>query len=379
MLDWIVGLGAGVTGYVVPFLFVLTIVVFFHELGHFLVARWCGVKVNVFSVGFGPELIGRTDRRGTRWRISLVPLGGYVRFEGDDNEASVPDRAAIAAMPPEQRGVSFAAKGVAARAAVVAAGPIANFVLAIAIFSVLFALFGKPEMQARVDSLEPGSAAAEAGFEVGDVIRSIDGTLIDSFGDVQRIVSVSADEPLDVVVERGGEPVEIFVTARFAEIKDRFGNVHRVGVLGIRRDAGSDAVTVKTFSPPAAIVEGVKETWYVVARTGGYLAGVVSGRESADQLGGPIRVAQVSGQVATLGFVALINLAAVLSVSIGLLNLMPIPMLDGGHLVYYAIEAVRGRPLSERAQDVGFRIGLALVLLLMIFATWNDIVHLSQL
>lgn len=379
MLDWAVGLGAGVTGYVIPFLFVLTIVVFFHELGHFLVARWCGVKVNVFSVGFGPELIGRNDRKGTRWRLSLIPLGGYVKFEGDDNEASVPDRAALAALPPERRAQSFAAKSVGARAAVVAAGPIANFILAIVIFSMLFMLFGKPEMEARVDSLEPGSAAAEAGFEVGDVIRAIDGTTISSFAEVQRIVSVNAGEPLDVIVERGGEPVELFVTPRLAEIKDRFGNVHRVGVLGIRREASSDAVTVKTFSPPAAVVEGVKETWFVVARTVDYLGGVITGRESPDQLGGPIRVAQVSGQVATLGFVALINLAAVLSVSIGLLNLMPIPMLDGGHLVYYAIEAVRGRPLSERAQDVGFRIGLALVLLLMIFATWNDIVHLSQL
>ncbi len=378
-MDWIFGLGAGVTGYVIPFLFVLTIVVFFHELGHFLVARWCGVKVNVFSVGFGPELIGRTDRKGTRWRLSLVPLGGYVRFEGDDNEASVPDRAALAALPPERLAQSFAAKSVGARAAVVAAGPIANFVLAVVIFSMLFMLFGKPEMQARVDSIEPGSAAAEAGFDVGDIIAAIDGTPISSFSEVQRIVSVSAGEPLDVIVERGGVPVELFVTPRLTEIKDRFGNVHRVGVLGIRREAGADAVTVREFSPPEAVVEGVRETWFVVARTVDYLVGVVSGRESADQLGGPIRVAQVSGQVATLGIVALINLAAVLSVSIGLLNLMPIPMLDGGHLVYYAIEAVRGRPLSERAQDVGFRIGLALVLLLMIFATWNDIVHLSQL
>jgi regulator of sigma E protease len=379
MLDWIVGLGAGVTGYLIPFLFVLTLVVFFHELGHFLVARWCGVKVDVFSVGFGPEIVGRTDRHGTRWRVSAVPLGGYVRFEGDENAASVPDRAALAAMAPKRRATSFAAKPVAARAAVVAAGPIANFILAIVIFSALFALFGKPVMQARVDSIEPGSVAELAGFKPGDVIRSIDGEAIESFADVQRIVSVNAGEPLVVVVDRGGAPVPIEVTPKLAEIKDRFGNVHRVGVLGIRRDASGEAVTLKSYSPPAALLEGARETWFVVARTGSYLAGVVSGRESADQLGGPIRVAQVSGQVATLGFVALLNLAAVLSVSIGLLNLMPIPMLDGGHLVYYAVEAVRGRPLSERAQDVGFRIGLALVLLLMIFATWNDIVHLSQL
>lgn len=379
MTDLIAGLGSGVLGYVIPFLFVLTIVVFFHELGHFLVARWCGVTVKTFSIGFGPELIGRNDRHGTRWRISAIPLGGYVKFEGDENAASMPDRAAIEAMSPEMRAGSFAAKPVWARAAVVAAGPIANFILAIAIFATLFALFGKPVTEARVDSIEPGSAAAAAGFEPGDVIKSIDGSPIEAFGDVQRVVSVSADEPLAVVVDRGGEPVDLTVTPRLSEIKDRFGNVHRIGVLGIRRDTDGTSVTVQSYSVPAAIVEGVKETWFVVARTGAYIGGVVTGRESADQLGGPIRVAQVSGQVATLGFLALLNLTAVLSVSIGLLNLMPIPMLDGGHLVYYAIEAVRGRPLSERAQDVGFRIGLALVLLLMIFATWNDIVHLSQL
>jgi len=379
MTDLIAGLGSGVLGYVIPFLFVLTIVVFFHELGHFLVARWCGVTVKTFSIGFGPELIGRNDRHGTRWRISAIPLGGYVKFEGDENAASMPDRAAIEAMSPAERAGSFAAKPVWARAAVVAAGPIANFILAIAIFATLFALHGKPVTEARVDSIEPGSVAAAAGFELGDVITSIDGSPIESFGDVQRIVTVSADEPLTVVVDRGGEPVEIAVTPRLSEIKDSFGNVHRIGVLGIRRDTDGSSVTVQRYSVPAAIVEGVKETWFVVARTGAYIGGVVTGRESADQLGGPIRVAQISGQVATIGFAALLNLTAVLSVSIGLLNLMPIPMLDGGHLVYYAIEAVRGRPLSERAQDVGFRIGLALVLLLMVFATWNDIVHLSQL
>lgn len=379
MTDMIAGLGSGVLGYVIPFLFVLTIVVFFHELGHFLVARWCGVTVKTFSIGFGPELIGRNDRHGTRWRISAIPLGGYVKFEGDENAASVPDRAAIEAMSPAERAGSFAAKPVWARAAVVAAGPIANFILAIAIFATLFALHGKPVTEARVDSIEPGSVAAAAGFELGDLITSIDGSPIESFGDVQRIVTVSADEPLTVVVDRGGEPVEIAVTPRLSELKDNFGNVHRIGVLGIRRNTDGGSVTVQRYSVPAAIVEGVKETWFVVARTGAYIGGVVTGRESADQLGGPIRVAQISGQVATIGFAALLNLTAVLSVSIGLLNLMPIPMLDGGHLVYYAIEAVRGRPLSERAQDVGFRIGLALVLLLMVFATWNDIVHLSQL
>jgi regulator of sigma E protease len=375
MLEWVSGFGSGFLGYAIPFLFVLTVVVFFHELGHFLVARWCGVKVDVFSIGFGPELVGRNDRHGTRWRLAAIPLGGYVKFAGDDNAASVPDRGKLAAMTEDERRGSFAAKPVSARAAVVAAGPIANFLLTIVIFAVLFATFGRPITEARVDSMEPGSVAEAAGFQVGDVILSIDGEPIGSFSDVQRIVSVHADEPLLVTVDRGGVEADITVTPKLTEVTDRFGNVHRVGVLGIRRDTTGEAMRTESFSPPAAVIEGVKETWYVVARTVDYLADVVTGRESADQLGGPIRVAQISGQVATLGFVALLNLTAVLSVSIGLLNLMPIPMLDGGHLVYYAIEAARGRPLSERAQDVGFRIGLTLVLLLMIFATWNDILH----
>lgn len=371
-------LGSGILGYVVPFLFVLTIVVFFHELGHFLVARWCGVKIDAFSIGFGPELFGRNDRHGTRWRLSAIPLGGYVKFAGDENAASVPDRAAIAAMSEADRKTLFAAKPVWQRAAVVAAGPIANFILAIAIFAILLSLFGRPVTEARVDGLEPAGAAAAAGFEVGDVVVSIDGTAIKSFTDLQRMVADNPGEALTVVVRRGSGEATLSVTPRLQEMKDRFGNVQKVGVLGIRRDIASGQVTVERYSLPEAVAEGANQTWYVISRTLEYVAHVFSGRESADQLGGTIRMAQISGQVAQDGIVALLNLAAVFSVSIGLLNLFPIPMLDGGHLVFYAFEAVLRRPLSARAQDVGFRIGLALVLALMVFATWNDIVHLTR-
>lgn len=372
-MDLISGYGTTVFSYIVPFLFVLTIVVFFHELGHFLVARWCGVAVRTFSIGFGPELFGWNDRRGTRWRVAAVPLGGYVRFAGDENAASVPDHEAIAQMTAEERESSFFLKPVWQRAAVVAAGPAANFVLAIAIFTVLFVSFGRPMTAAQVDTVQPGSPAAVAGFEPGDVIVSIDGHKIEAFSDVQRIVSGSAEEPLAITVDRGGEPVELTATPEFREVDDGFGNTHRIGVLGISRATNAASVSTKTYSLPEAVAAGVGETWFIVERTASYVAGVVVGRESADQLGGPIRVAQVSSQVATLGITALINLAAVLSVSIGLINLLPIPMLDGGHLVFYGIEAARGRPLSERSQDIGFRIGLALVLMLMIFATFNDI------
>jgi len=370
-------LGGGLIGYVVPFLFVLTVVVFFHELGHFLMARLCGIKVLVFSVGFGPEIAGFNDRYGTRWKISAVPLGGYVKFFGDDNAASVPDQAAAASMSDADRKDSFMFQPVGSRAAVVAAGPIANFILAIAIFAAIFMTVGKQTTSARVDAVQPASAAEAAGFKPGDLVLAINGEKIESFSDMQRIVSISANETLSIDVDRGGAPVTLKAIPQLKELKDNFGNVHRLGVLGISRSMSPGDIKTEKAGPLRAIVMGAQETWFVVDRTLAYIGGVFVGREAADQLGGPIRIAQVSGQVATAGFTALIHLTAVLSVSIGLLNLFPIPLLDGGHLLFYAIETIRGRPLSERAQEVGFRIGLAVVVMLMIFATFNDILRLA--
>jgi regulator of sigma E protease len=371
-------LSHGFIGYIIPFLFVLTIVVFFHELGHFLVARWNGVKVLTFSLGFGPELAGFNDRHGTRWKISAIPLGGYVKFFGDESEASTPSSEALSAMTAEERAGSFHHKKVGARAAIVAAGPIANFLLAIAIFTCLFTFFGKPSTTARVDKVEAGSAAAKAGFQAGDIVTSIDGKAIGSFSEMQRIVGTRAGEQLSFTIKRGDSSLQLQGTPQQREVKDSFGNVHRLGVLGITRatDPG-DAVTEKV-DPVTALGLGVKETWFVVERTLAYIGGIFTGREAADQVGGPIRIAQISGQVATIGVAALIHLAAVLSISIGLLNLFPVPLLDGGHLMFYAVEALRGRPLSDRAQEMGFRIGLGLVLMLMVFATYNDILHLAS-
>jgi regulator of sigma E protease len=370
-------LSHGLIGYAVPFLFVLTIVVFFHELGHFLVARWAGVRVLTFSLGFGPELVGFNDRHGTRWKISAVPLGGYVKFFGDDTEASTPSAETLASMTDEERRGSFHHKRVGPRAAIVAAGPIANFILAIVIFTVMFTFFGKPSTTARVDKVEASSAAAAAGFQVGDVVTSINGTKIESFTDMQRIVSVNAGDKLNFTVKRGDQVVQLTATPELREVKDPFGNVHRQGVLGITRQTAAGDVLTERVDPATAFLLGVKETWFVIDRTLSYIGGVFTGREAADQVGGPLRIAQISGQVATIGMVALINLAAVLSISIGLLNLFPVPLLDGGHLLFYLVEAVRGRPLSERAQEMGFRIGLGLVLMLMVFATYNDILHLA--
>ncbi|MES2032411.1 MAG: RIP metalloprotease RseP [Pseudomonadota bacterium] len=371
-------LSHGFIGYIIPFLFVLTIVVFFHELGHFLVARWNGVKVLTFSLGFGPELVGFNDRHGTRWKISAIPLGGYVKFFGDESEASTPSSAALEGMTADERKGSFHHKRVGQRAAIVAAGPIANFILAIVIFTCLFTFFGKPSTTAKVDSVQAGSAAEKAGFQSGDIIKAIDGKVIGSFSDMQRIVGTKAGEQLAFSVKRGEADVELKGTPELREVKDSFGNVHRLGVLGITRATAVGEATTERVNPATAFVLGVKETWFVVDRTIAYIGGVFTGREAADQIGGPMRIAQISGQVATIGLTALIHLAAVLSISIGLLNLFPVPLLDGGHLLFYAVEAVRGRPLSERAQEMGFRIGLGLVLMLMVFATYNDILHLAS-
>jgi regulator of sigma E protease len=369
--------GGGLASYIVPFLFVLTIVVFFHELGHFLVARLCGIRVLAFSIGFGPEVAGFYDRYGTRWKIAAVPLGGYVKFFGDDNAASVPDQAAAAAMTEEQKKDSFQYQPVSSRAAVVVAGPVANFILAILIFAGLLLFIGKQTTTARVDAVQAGSAAAAAGFKPGDLVLAIDGTKIDGFSDMQRIVSVSAGEPLTIEVDRGGVNVTLKATPELKEIKDNFGNSQKIGILGISRSMAAGDIKTEKVGPLTALSLGVQKTWYVVQRTLIYVGGVFTGRESADQLGGPIRIAQVSGQVAHAGFAALIDLTAVLSISIGLLNLFPIPLLDGGHLLFYGIEAIRGKPLPERTLEVGFRVGLVLVLLLMGFAMRNDLCQWS--
>jgi regulator of sigma E protease len=369
--------GGGWTGWVIPFLFGLSVVVFFHELGHFLVARWCGVRVLVFSVGFGPELLGFSDRHGTRWKIAAIPLGGYVKFFGDENAASVPDQAAVSAMTGDERKVSFFHKSVGQRAAIVAAGPIANFILAIAIFALIFTLYGKQTTAPRIDTIQPNSAAAAAGLQPGDLVLSIDGRKVESFTDMQRIVGASAGRTLQFVVDRGGVPVTIRATPALTQGKDGFGNRTCHAVLGVGRSIAPTDVRTESFDPLTGLWHGTLETWFIIERTFSYIGGLFAGRECADQLGGPIRIAQISGQVATLGFVPILSLAAMLSVSIGLLNLFPVPLLDGGHLLFYGIEAVRGEPLSERAQEIGFRIGLALVVMLMIFATFNDILHLA--
>lgn len=358
--------------YIIPFLFVLSIVVFFHELGHFWVGRWCGVKVDVFSLGFGPELYHRFDRHGTRWRVAAVPLGGYVKFHGDANAASMADHEILATMPAEERAVSFFTQKVWKRAAIVAAGPVANFLLAIVIFGTIFFAFGREVLNPRIHEVRAGEAGAAAGFEPGDLVVAINGKTVTSWSAMQRMIQASADVPLTFTIHRGTKQVTLTATPTLREMKTPFGT-QRIGMIGLSASAQPSDWRLERYSATESLYLAVRETWFVVERTGAFIVGLFAGRESADNISGPIGIAHMAGEVAKMGWAPLFNLAAVLSVSIGLMNLLPVPLLDGGHLLYYLAEIIRGRPLSERAQEVGFRIGLAMVGGLMLFATANDI------
>ncbi|MCK9993450.1 MAG: regulator of sigma E protease [Alphaproteobacteria bacterium] len=362
--------------YISAFLLVLTVVVFFHELGHFLVARLCGVRVETFAIGFGRELLGWDDRHGTRWKIGWLPLGGYVKFWGDESAASTPDTDQLQKMSEADRSVSFHHKPVGNRMAIVAAGPVSNFVLGILIFAALFMIMGRTTILARVDQVQPGSAAEQAGFLPGDVVLAIDGVKIEGFSELQRRVMLSAGETLNVLVEREDQQLTLTVVPRIDEFTDAFGNVQRRGLIGLVRANNPEDQVVEIVGPVRALIYGAQETWFIVDQTFVYLGRMIMGKESTEQLGGPLRIAQMSGQVAQISVSALVHLMAVLSVSIGLLNLFPVPMLDGGHLVFYAIEAVWRRPVNQRVLDFSYRIGFAAITTLIVFVTWNDLVNL---
>lgn len=362
---------AGLWTYVVPFLVVLTVLVFVHELGHYWVARRSGVRIETFSIGFGPELFGWHDRAGTRWKLSAIPLGGYVKFFGDADAISMPG-AELPAMTPEEKAVSFHYKTLGQRAAIVAAGPVANFVFAIVVCAVLFVIVGQPFTPPVVGGVMPDSAAAAAGFQPGDRIIRINGEQIDRFEDIQRIVQLDLDQPLHVVVLRKGQDVDLTATPTIIEETDRLGNKVRLARLGIR---GGGFEYVRR-SPGTAVWQAVVETYDQTAGTLRALGQIVTGHRSSDELGGPIRIAEMSGEVAKGGVANLFAFMAFLSINLGLINLFPVPVLDGGHLLFYFFEWTRGRPLGPRAQEYGFRIGMVLVFSLMVLATWNDLVHL---
>jgi len=360
--------------YLVPFLVVLTVIVFVHEMGHYLVARWNGVAIHTFSVGFGRELFGWNDRHGTRWRISAIPLGGYVRFLGDMNPASVPDPDAAAKIDPALAPRLFVNKSVWQRIAIVAAGPIANVLLTFLILYALLLGYGRYSIPPVISEVMEGSVAQAAGFLPGDEIVAVDGYEVRGFEDFQRYVATSPERPVIVDLLRDGAAQTLTLVPEAVEIEDRFGNDQRIGRIGVTRDVDETDVTLYRPGPIEAIGMTFEEIRFIVQRTAAFLGDFFVGRGDVEQLGGPVKVAKVSGEVATLGVVALINLMALLSLNIGIFNLLPVPMLDGGHLLYYLIEAVRGRPLSMRIQEIGFRFGFALVLALMVFTLFNDTV-----
>ena len=354
------------------FVFTLSVIVFVHEMGHYLIARYNGVRVEVFSIGFGPEIFGWDTRSGTRWKVSLLPLGGYVKMFGDVGAASTPS-AEVSSMPSEDREVSFHHKRLGQRVAIVFGGPFANFVLAVVVLAGLFMTVGQRITPADISAVVPGSAAETAGMQPGDMILRIGDRSIERFEEVQEVVRESADVPLRIVVLRGDTEIELVVTPRKVEREDRFGNLVRHGELGVSR-AG---VAFKRHNPLAAVWAATEETVRITTLTLRAVGQMIAGTRGAEELGGPVRIFQITGQMAEDGTVALFWLMAVLSINLGLINLFPIPMLDGGHLMFYAFEAVRGKPLGERAQEYGFRVGLALVVTLMVFATWNDLVQLK--
>ena len=395
MLDFL----GGAASYIVPFLLVLTAVVTIHELGHYWAARSFGVAIDQFSIGFGRAIARWTDKRGVEWRIGWLPLGGYVSFSGDANAASMPDqqelerfRAEVHAR--EGRGAErryFHFKPVWQKAIIVAAGPVANFILSIAIFSVLLGTLGEVRSPPRVSAVAAGSPAERAGFRAGDVIVSALGREVENFSDVERIVILRAGEPIPFVVQRDNRRIELTGTPERRVERDPISKTEQeVGRLGLQGPARAE-MSRHRLPPLEAVAGGVRETWQVLDTSLTYLGRIVSGRESGDQLSGPLGIAKASGDIAAAGadsgrtpeqkllgsILGMVGLTAILSVGIGFLNLLPIPVLDGGHLAFYAYEAVARRPVSARLQTASYRVGLALLLSLMLFVTWNDLQRLQ--
>ncbi|TPJ31728.1 RIP metalloprotease RseP [Mesorhizobium sp. B2-7-2] len=363
-----------VLGTLVPFLFVLTVVVFVHEMGHYLIGRWCGIGVKAFSIGFGPELFGFYDRRGTRWKLCAIPLGGYVKFVGDMNAtSSQPSTEEIESLTDAEREVAFHTQPIWKRAATVVAGPLFNFLLTIAVFAVLFSLYGRPVLEPMVAEVTAGSPAEKAGIQPGDRFVKVDGSKVETFADVQRLVSGRAGDAITFTMLRDGKQIEVTAAPEPMEQQDALGNKVKVAVIGVVNNAELGQPRLISYTPAGAVVAAVEETGHVIERTGQFLQRFALGREDKCQLGGPIKIAKMSGQAAKLGFEWLVQLVAFLSVGIGFLNLLPIPPLDGGHLLFYGVEAVIRRPVSERTMEMAYRTGLFLVLGFMGFVFWNDL------
>jgi regulator of sigma E protease len=366
--------------YILGFLLLLGPLITLHELGHYLVGRWCGVKADVFSIGFGKEIAGLTDRHGTRWRLSALPLGGYVQFKGDMNPASIPDSEAIAAADEAEREGSFHHASLGRRALIVAAGPVANILVTLAIFAGFFMAIGYPvakdaDVQLTIASFPENSAAQKAGIEIGDRILTVEGEKVEKLLDVQHAVMAYPDQQIDVQVERDGTPLDFSFKTMSMEVTDRFGNPSRVGLLGIQvAEAETEFVPQGLASSFGLAVE---ETGRMTAMMVTGIKQIVTGQRSVKELGGPIKIAKYSGEQLSLGWLSFVNFAALISLNLAFINLLPIPGLDGGHLAFYAAEAVRKKPVGARGMEWAYRTGMALVLMLMLFVTFNDLVSLS--
>jgi regulator of sigma E protease len=359
--------------YIVVFLIVLTILVFVHEYGHYWVAKRNGVRVEAFSVGFGPEIWGRNDASGTRWKICVIPLGGYVKMFGEGGDVS--EDGEKSELSDAEKAVSFYYKTVSQRAAIVAAGPIVNFIFAIFAFAILAGAVGNAVPLAAVGKVFKDSAAEIAGFKSGDRFISINEEEINLFSDLRRIITENPDTVLSFQIDRAGKEITLSATPKLTVQKNAEGEEIEIGLLGV--EWSPDFVSYERQNPAMALWVGVQRTYMVTTNILSYIGDMFSGRRGTDELGGPLRIAQISGQMAEQGIGAVILLMAMLSVNLGLINLFPIPMLDGGHLAFYLIEALLGRPLGAKAQEYGFRFGLILVLMLVVFVTWNDLVHLE--
>lgn len=354
--------------YVVAFLLVIGPLVFVHELGHYFAGRWFGIKAEVFSIGFGREIGGITDRRGTRWKFGWLPLGGYVKFAGDMDPSSQSSPEWLS-LPAAERAQTFQVKPLWQRAIVVAAGPVTNFLVAILILGAFAFAYGKPSDTPLIGQVGQGTPAARAGLLPGDRITSVGGRAVDSFKQIADYVVMRPDEAIAVAGLRNGEPFEVDVTAGVREERDRFGNVYRLGVLGIR----SGPVEVVPVSLLEAPLQGVRQTIDIVRNTLDGLGQIISGRRSVEELGGPLRIAQVSGEVFVLGPERFVMLIAFISINLGFINLLPVPMLDGGHLLFYAVEAVRRKPVEPRVVEWAYRGGMMALLALMLMVTFNDL------
>jgi len=353
---------------VLAFLLVLGPLVFVHEYGHYIVGRWCGVKADTFSIGFGRKIVGWTDKRGTEWKIGWLPLGGYVQFAGDRDAVSQPD-ASWHQLPAEEQSHTFPAQPVWKRALIVLAGPLTNFLFAIAIFAAFNMAYGIPKTPPVIGQVEPQSPAQEAGLRVGDRIVSIDGRSMDIFNDIQSAVAYNLGKPAELRIDRGGERLDMTLRPRLVSESDPFGNKSERAVIGIR--SGPPVYTA--VGPLPALGASAAQTWDIVRLTGNILGQFVTGQRSIKDMGGPVKIAKQSGEMATLGIGMLIFFVAFISINLGFINLLPLPMLDGGHLLFYAYEAIRRRPAPPQAQEWAFRFGFAAIVTLMLVVTFNDL------